>query len=46
MISSTRGTTASLAMTGAYVLAEELADGDVDEALARYQARMRALVPS
>ncbi|MEV6236640.1 FAD-dependent oxidoreductase [Lentzea sp. NPDC051838] len=31
---------ASLAMTGAYVLAEELADGDVDEALARYQARM------
>ena len=31
---------ASLAMTGAYVLAEELADGDVDAALARYQARM------
>lgn len=32
---------ASLAMTGAYVLAEELADGNVEEALARYQARMR-----
>lgn len=32
---------ASLAMTGAYVLAEELADGDVEMALARYQARMQ-----
>lgn len=32
---------ASLAMTGAYVLAEEMADGDVDAALVRYQERMR-----
>lgn len=32
---------ASLAMTGAYVLAEELAEGDVDAALVRYQERMR-----
>jgi len=32
---------ASLAMTGAYVLAEELAAGGVDAAPARYQARMR-----
>ena len=32
---------ASLAMTGAYVLAGELVDGDVEMALARYQARMR-----
>ncbi|MCG8922547.1 hypothetical protein [Lentzea sp. CC55] len=32
---------ASLAMTGAHVLAGELADGDVAEALARYQDRTR-----
>ncbi|MFJ8962566.1 FAD-dependent oxidoreductase [Lentzea sp. NPDC102401] len=32
---------ASLAMTGVHVLAEELAGGDVSEALVRYQERMR-----
>jgi 2-polyprenyl-6-methoxyphenol hydroxylase-like FAD-dependent oxidoreductase len=43
-VSLLAGQGASLAMGGAYVLAEELAAGDVDAALARYERRLRPAV--
>ncbi len=43
-VSLAAGQGASLAMAGAYVLSQEIGEGDLDSALVRYEQRMRAAV--